>query len=278
VSNPDPKARRERLTITNIRTDGGTQPRERLYKVAVAEYAEAIRNGAVLPPVVVFGDGSAYWLADGFHRLEAARLAGQPDIAAEVHAGSQRDAILFSVGANAQHGLRRTNADKRRAVLKLLEDGEWSKFTDREIARRCGVSQPFVSGLRREFQGESDNGYHLLPPPGQYTELYLVDPDDEHGGRFAMIRNSYSPGFYYLSVFDRAGGFVEGTTKPIKGEYMVEGLGDVGVRHSLANWGFGEDCPGRNAPHEGEPWRFNQDLFDSLEEHLAISVRGGRTR
>jgi hypothetical protein len=39
-----------------------------------------------------------------------------------------------SVSANAPHGLRRTNADKRRAVVRLLEDTEWSQWADREIA------------------------------------------------------------------------------------------------------------------------------------------------
>lgn len=50
--------------------------------------------------------------------------------------------------ANACHGQRRTNEDKRRAVMVLLNDAEWGKWSDNEVARRAGVSQPFVSGLR----------------------------------------------------------------------------------------------------------------------------------
>lgn len=44
--------------------------------------------------------------------------------------------------------MRRTNADKRRAVLRLIEDAEWVLWSDREISRRCGVSDRMVNGLR----------------------------------------------------------------------------------------------------------------------------------
>ena len=33
-----------------------------------------------------------------------------------------------------------TNEDKRRAVMTLLADEEWGKWSDNEIARRCEVS------------------------------------------------------------------------------------------------------------------------------------------
>jgi hypothetical protein len=73
---------------------------------------------------------------------------GTPKIEADVRPGSRRDAVLFSAGANASHGLRRTNDDKRRAVLILLDDAEWGAWSDREIARRCGVDNKTVSSLR----------------------------------------------------------------------------------------------------------------------------------
>lgn len=62
--------------------------------------------------------------------------------------GTQRDAILWSVGANASHGMRRTNQDKRRAVMRLLEDAEWKCWSNYEIAERCAVSDEFVRTMR----------------------------------------------------------------------------------------------------------------------------------
>lgn len=102
----------------------------------IAEYAEAMEDGKQFPPVTVFYDGSSYWLADGFHRVNAALQVGRGYVEAQIITGTQRDAVLYSVGANAAHGLRRSNADKRRAVERLLRDDEWAKWSDSEIARR----------------------------------------------------------------------------------------------------------------------------------------------
>jgi hypothetical protein len=60
---------------------------------------------------------------------------------------------LFSVGANAKHGLKRSPEDKRRAVQKLLADEEWVARSDRWIAEVCKVSHTFVADLRRETTG-----------------------------------------------------------------------------------------------------------------------------
>ncbi|MCC7275806.1 MAG: hypothetical protein IT561_24260 [Alphaproteobacteria bacterium] len=54
----------------------------------------------------------------------------------------------FPPDGNAAHGMRRTNQDKRRAVMALLDDPEWAAWSDGEISRRCAVSQPFVGKLR----------------------------------------------------------------------------------------------------------------------------------
>lgn len=136
----------KKLNLNTIRIDGGTQSRVGLSESTVAEYVESLDS---LPPVVVFFDGADHWLADGFHRLHAYRSAGKASVPADVRTGTQREAVLFSLGANAAHGLRRTNADKRKAVQTLLGDAEWTEWSDRKIAEACGVSNTFVSNLRK---------------------------------------------------------------------------------------------------------------------------------
>lgn len=141
------------INIADVRVNGGTQSRAAIDRGVVSEYADAIKGGATFPPITVYFDGVSYWLADGFHRYEAYALAQVYDAPADIRQGTQRDAILFSVGANASHGLRRTNDDKRRAVQTLLNDPEWSAWSDREVARACGVSHTFVAGQRGAVTG-----------------------------------------------------------------------------------------------------------------------------
>ena len=136
------------INIADVRVNGGTQSRASLNQDVVSDYADLVRAGVDFPAIVVFFDGKNYWLADGFHRYEAYSRAGAYEIAADIRQGTQRDAILHSVGANAEHGLRRTNDDKHRAVGVLLADAEWSAWSNREIARQCGVSEGFVRSQR----------------------------------------------------------------------------------------------------------------------------------
>lgn len=139
----------ELILLKDIQRSLDCQPREAINTATVTEYAEQMTDGAAFPPVVIFKEGKKNWLADGFHRVFAAEEAGITEIEADVRLGTKRDAMLFSCGANAKHGLRRTNEDKRRAVLSLLNDEEWSQWSDSEVAKQCGVSHPFVGKLRK---------------------------------------------------------------------------------------------------------------------------------
>jgi hypothetical protein len=137
-----------KINLALIRIDGGTQSRVALNLDTVADYREALKAGTELPPVMVFNDGTDQWMADGFHRYFAYKEEGRVSMPAWIRPGTLREAILFSLGANHDHGLRRTNDDKRRAVKRMLEDAEWSLMSDRQIAEHCNVSHTFVSGVR----------------------------------------------------------------------------------------------------------------------------------
>lgn len=137
------------IKLKKIKFDERLQNRVKIDTDTVKEYSDAIDAGVKLPDVTVFFDGSDYWLADGFHRYHAHNNLDILEINADVRNGTLRDAILFSVGVNAAHGLRRTNADKRKAVETLLADEEWGRWSNNEIAKRCNVSDHLVADVKK---------------------------------------------------------------------------------------------------------------------------------
>lgn len=144
------------LSLDAITCDDRAQVRvQPLDPATVDAYAEAMRGGAKFPPVTAFFDGKAHWLADGFHRVAAAREAGKREVPADIREGGLREAILHAVGANDAHGLRRTRSDAQRAVLLLLADPEWGQRSDRWIASQARVDHKTVAKIRGEMTREA---------------------------------------------------------------------------------------------------------------------------
>lgn len=115
----------------------------------VEEYREAMELEAVFPPIVAYYDGVDYWLADGFHRIEAARSLKKKKLDVEVREGTVRDAQLYAMQANLKHGARATRADKEKAVLFLLRDEEWNAWSQEKIAKQAGVAPSTVANIRQ---------------------------------------------------------------------------------------------------------------------------------
>lgn len=140
------------MQIHEIRTDGGTQPRAQLDFAVIGEYAELMTDGVTFDPVTVFYDGADYWLADGFHRVNAATQAGLESIDADVRQGTLQDAQWYSYSVNQAHGLRRSNPDKQRAVQSALQHPYAATMSDRQIAQHCGVSHVMVNSYRNDMK------------------------------------------------------------------------------------------------------------------------------
>lgn len=165
------------LKLKDITRDSRIQPRDKMSEETIKGYAELMREGTVFPPVVVFreevagGDedsGITDWLADGWHRVYAAERAEQDTIRAEVYDGGINEAMLYAAGANAQHGLHRSNADKIRAVEMILNhplviEQQWS---DNRIAKQAGVSHVTVGNVRRRLR-PGDQPSHRLGHDGR---------------------------------------------------------------------------------------------------------------
>jgi hypothetical protein len=144
----------KKVNILAIRIDGGTQSRDQLNEDVVKEYADCMKDGAIFPPITVFYDGSDYWLADGFHRYFANKSLGNVALDCDVKEGTCRDAILYSFGANGKNGLPPTAKEKRNIVIKMLQDEEWGKWSNKHIATIVHVSSMTVGRVRKELEEE----------------------------------------------------------------------------------------------------------------------------
>lgn len=140
-----------KIKLKDIQVNSDRQPRVGLTTDYVKDLKLAYEDGSKIPPVIVFslGKQGPYFLADGFHRFEAARQSDFKDIECEIITGDERAAFKHALGCNSEHGLRRTNADKRRTVGLAFADKELSQYSDNRIAQLCAVSQDFVSNLRK---------------------------------------------------------------------------------------------------------------------------------
>jgi hypothetical protein len=137
------------LPLSSICVDWTINARAAMRREMTLEYAEALKAGAKFPPVTVFFDGNAYWLADGFHRYVAYEIAGVVEIPVEIRLGTPRAAALYSAAANGLHGLRPTKSDRRKVIIRMLEDPEWTRWSNQQIASLCGAEPDTVDELRR---------------------------------------------------------------------------------------------------------------------------------
>lgn len=146
------------IPLAELQMNGETQTRTGTDPAVVAEYAEAYRDGKKLPPIVVFEDTQLeiLWPADGYHRIEARADAGFDTINAVVIQGDRMAAILYAVGANADHGLRRSDADRRRAVEMFAREFPEQAKSVNHVARACRVSWDFADKILNPADRHAD--------------------------------------------------------------------------------------------------------------------------
>jgi hypothetical protein len=159
----------QKIRLSEIVTNSGTQTRADLDPAVCDEYREHYLAGDTFPPLDVFRIASKFVLVDGFHRLRAASSAGLSEIDCAVHTGTLLEALKFALGANQRHGLRRTNADKRRAVEMSLQ--AFPELSNREHALLCGVTHPFVANVKALVTvttlSPSQRSGNSKPPPNK---------------------------------------------------------------------------------------------------------------
>lgn len=146
----------EELPLSAIRQAEELQVRT--FLLTRSEHYQALMlDGAQFPALIVFrDDGGTNWLADGFHRIAAAKKCGKETFPCEIHFGSKRDAEWYALGANSSHGLAPTKYEYQSLVQKALAHPESKNLSDNAIARHLGISQPTVSKYRASSKAFED--------------------------------------------------------------------------------------------------------------------------
>lgn len=102
-----------------------------------------------------FHDGK-YLVIDGGHRFLAAQKIGKKTLQCVPFGGTKEEAVKVAIAANSTHGLPRTNDDKRHAVTIALKT--FPTLKNRQLAKLCCVTHPFVGTVRKELETVSTSG------------------------------------------------------------------------------------------------------------------------
>jgi len=145
------EGKRKQLKVEQITADPRCQQRELFEVEWIADAVEWLESGGGFPAVTVFFDGATHWLADGFVRTAAYRQHGVKMCEVDVYAGSLCDAVMYSCGANVDHGNRRKSADVKKAVVRLLSEDDWGRPSNSKIAVACKVSLSTVQRIKAEM-------------------------------------------------------------------------------------------------------------------------------
>jgi hypothetical protein len=100
-----------------------------------------------LPPIVVHHE--TMQVIDGMHRVSAARLKNEHDIAVVYFCGSVKEAFRLAVLANVEHGMPLTVTDRHAAAERIVQSHP--QLSDRSIASGTGIAARTVAGIRRRM-------------------------------------------------------------------------------------------------------------------------------
>jgi ParB-like chromosome segregation protein Spo0J len=110
------------VRIADLLASSLVDPAGHLDPDRVRRYAELLDE---LPPVVAFRTEQGLLLADGYHRVAAAKARGRDTIEAEIRDGTAHDALEYAVTVGAkQHGLSQQEVTQG---LRQRSGGRWGR-------------------------------------------------------------------------------------------------------------------------------------------------------
>jgi hypothetical protein len=117
-----------KIPLSKISIKDEMHHRAELKQNVVSAYARGISAWGPKSALDVFDVDGEMILVDGFHRAAAYAKAGVSDVVVKIRKGSAKDATLFSILANREHGYRQSKDDRDKAIAA------YSKIKNKEHA------------------------------------------------------------------------------------------------------------------------------------------------
>jgi len=165
-----------RLPVSEIEANP-QQPRKRFDDDKIRALSASIRQDGVLQPVVVRKAGDHYQLIMGERRLQAARLAGEPNVPAIVRAAEDADSLRLALVENLQ-----------RENLNPIEVAEAYKA----LVESFGLSQNELAELVGKDRSSVANTLRLLGLPKKIQALVIEDKIREGHARALLTLSGES--------------------------------------------------------------------------------------
>ena len=210
-----------KIRLSQIDPKCGTQLRATIDDEAVMAYAEV---GDALPCIDVFLvlEGDYYAIVDGYHRFFAHEQrfngADKTICVNVVGEGTLEQAIILAASANETNGLRRTNNDKRTAVLRLIEIRP--DASGRQIAQWARVSHTFVQNMMAQPDHQADDidlEADVDAPAAADTEAPEASDQTEIEERIRQAKSEFKA---VLSDLDELYARIEALAKSASGVYI----------------------------------------------------------
>ena len=148
------------LRLDQLIMDSGTQSRaDQVPDSVVQEYMGLRADGVVLPPISVVSDGVHHWPTGWLYSVSGWK---NPSVTIRFRQMLRPGLSKMRYGRRSPqtdtHGVARTNADKRKAVLLALAHPHAKGMKSREIAKHTGVHHSTVCAILNEQKVGSSVG------------------------------------------------------------------------------------------------------------------------
>lgn len=177
------------ISLKHVLEDTRFQFRESSLGKNVPELKRLLADGIDVDPVVIWEQDQGYLILDGFQRVEAARAVRGVDAVIKAKVASfpkddYRSAFLYAISANQKHGAQLEKPDRAKMARAMLK--EFPKFSNVQIAKRCGLAESTVRGYRSEMpEAQSptrlgvDGREISLPKESSKSKKHTVEQSNE---------------------------------------------------------------------------------------------------